>query len=139
MLLVTGSLQVAEAFLHGHQAARRDDVAGDEDTQAELHLIDNSAVHLGEFVPTLFGKGELVLDPLLRDLQQGIVDDIADMLQVGGEGDQLDATVTVLFVELVAAHPCEIELDRLVQCVDVVVEFGKPRDLLPIFGPTACK
>ena len=62
-----------------------------------------------------------VADLLGRKLHQVLVDDVADMLEIGGERDDVDGAPAVLVVELAARETREVELDRLVQLVDVVV------------------
>ena len=55
------------------------------------------------------------------ELHQVLVDDVADMLEVGGEGQDLDVALAVLLAELGARGLDEVELDRLVEPVDRVV------------------
>ena len=69
-----------------------------------------------------FGReGVAVPDLLGRELHQVLVDDVADMLEIGGEGQDLDVALAVLLAELVARGLDEVELDRLVEPVDGVV------------------
>ena len=66
-------------------------------------------------------EGVAVLDLLGGELHQVLVDDVADMLEVGGEGQDLDVALAFLLAELGARGLDQVELDRLVELVDRVV------------------
>ncbi len=72
-------------------------------------------------------KLEPALDLLGREFAQILVDDVADMLEVDGEGDDLHRPLSLALVETAAGQFCDIELDRLVEAVDAVVHL---RDLV---------
>ena len=64
---------------------------------------------------------ELALDLLGGKLGEVLVDDVADVLQVDGKGDDLHGPVALALVEAAARELGHEELDRLVELVDRVV------------------
>jgi len=76
-----------------------------------------------------------VLDLFLGELDQVLVDDVADMLEVGGEGDDLHAAAAAGFAQhLLAAELHQVDLDRLVQLVDHVVALADLARELAVVG-----
>src|SRR3546814_9072896 len=67
-------------------------------------------------------EGGVVLDLLAGQLHQVLVDDVADVLEVGGEREDLHAAGALGGVQLLVVQPGEVELDGLVQAVDDVVD-----------------
>ena len=58
-----------------------------------------------------------------------LVDDVADVLEVDGEGDDLHGAVALALVEAAARQLGHVELDGLVELVDDVVharDFARP-------------
>ena len=58
------------------------------------------------------------LDLLRRKLAQILIDDIANVLEVDGEGHDLHRATAFTIVEAAARELGEIELDRFVQPID---------------------
>ena len=69
-------------------------------------------------------EGVALADLLLGELAQVLVDDVADMLEIGDQGDDLEQAAALLLGQLVARDLDEIELDRLVDGVDPVIGLG---------------
>ena len=114
-------LQIAEPGLFHDQAAGDFDLAGQEDAEAELHMLDHPVMQSGDLGLALSRKAQPVLDLLRRQLHQVLVDDVADMFKVCGEADDLEAAPALLLVQFLAAYRGEKELQLLVQRVDHVV------------------
>ena len=115
------ALEFAEADLLAQQLARHAHVARHEDVQRQRQIVRQPLVHARDLGEALVGEAQIVLDLLGRQLHQVLVDDVADMLEIGGEGQHVDGAPRIGIVELLAADPDDVELDRLVQLVDRVV------------------
>ena len=63
-----------------------------------------------------------------------LVDDVADMLEVDGEGDDLHRPLSLALVETAAGEFGDVELDRLVKAVDAVVHLRDLVDQRPVVG-----
>ena len=107
--------------LAGDQPARHGDVALHEDGERQAQALDGLGVQALDLGETCRREAQAAFDLLGRELHQVAVDDVADMLEIGGEGQDLDAAMALLGLELLLAEPRQIELDRLVQRVDRVV------------------
>src|SRR3954452_16625215 len=59
---------------------------------------------------------------LRRKLEQRLVDDVADVLEVGREQDEVEGAARLLLRERVAGQAREVKLDLLLEAVDRVVE-----------------
>ena len=88
----------------------------------------------GQFLGALGRELEPALDLLGCELAQILVDDIADMLEVDGEGDDLHRPLSLALVEAAAGELCDIELDRLIEAVDAVVHLRDLIDQRPVVG-----
>ena len=71
------------------------------------------------------GEAQAVFLLLGGEPQQALVDDVADVLEVGGELDDLEHAGALLGRELALHQPRQVELDRLLVGVDLVLE--RPR------------
>jgi len=89
MALGGGKLGVAQRGFLGQQLAGLVDVARHEDAERDPKRIHRALVEGGQLLGALGRELEPALDLLGRKLAQILVDDIADMLEVDGEGDDL--------------------------------------------------
>jgi hypothetical protein len=62
-----------------------------------------------------------VLDLALRDVEQQALDDVADMLHVDRELDDVGPAARLVGLECLAADLRQVALDRRIQAVDLVV------------------
>ena len=92
----------ADGDLFGHQAAGKGNVAGGEDVERQPQVLQHPAVEGLEFGGALGRKGLAVLDLLGGEFHQVLVDDVADMLEIRREGQNLDVAPAVLLAEFVA-------------------------------------
>ena len=111
----------AQRRLLSHQAAGQRDVARGEDVQRQPQVLEHAGVESPQLGHALGREGIAVPDLLGGELHQVLVDDVADMLEVRREGQDLDIAPAVLLAEFVARDLDEVELDRLVELVDGVV------------------
>ena len=88
----------------------------------------------GELLRALAGELELALDLLGGKLGEILIDDIADVLQVDGEGDDLHGPVALALVEAAARQLGDVELDGLVELVDHVVHARHLAHQRPVVG-----
>ena len=122
-----GEFGVAQRGLFGQQLARLVDVAGHEDAECDPQQIHRALVEGRKLLGALGRELEAALDLLGRELAQILVDDVADMFEVDGKGNDLHRPLSLALVEAAAGQLGDIELDRLVEAVDAVVH---PRDLV---------
>ena len=90
------ALELAERDLLLEQLAGHADIARDENIEGELQVLHQPRVHVADLPKALGRELQLVTDLLVRQLHQVLVDDVADMLEVGGEGDDVDGAAAVL-------------------------------------------
>src|SRR3546814_14954143 len=74
-----------------------------------------------DFPEAVVGEVQPVLDLLGCQLHQALVNDVADMLEIRGEGHDVAAPAAVFLAERFAADFGEVQLDRLVPAVARVV------------------
>ena len=136
------ALALAEADLLLEQLPGHADVAADEDGERQLDGVEDLAVEGVDVARALFGEAQPVPDLLGGELDQVLVDDVADMLEVGGEGDDLHRPAAFRLAHVLLADLGQVQLDRLVQPVDDVVVLARPgrRDCdRPSRTPSACR
>ena len=122
------ALDRAEPVLLGDELPREVEVAGDEDGQRRGASARRRAGAGPRFRPSRRSENETPLRcRFAARREQAPVDDVADMLEVGGEQDQVEAALRVLLVERLAGEAGEVELDRLLEAVDLVVEAADMR------------
>ena len=71
---------------------------------------------------------------LRRELAQILVDDVADMLEIDGERHDLHGAAALALVERVARELGDVELDRLVEPVDDIVQARHVAGELAVVG-----
>ncbi len=88
-------------------------------------------MQVGDLGDAGVGEGQAVADLAFGDVQQAALDDVADVLHVDRELDDLGPAPGFAGVERLAADLCQVALDRGIQAVDLVVaptqRFGKLR------------
>src|SRR5579883_806054 len=121
--MAVGGLRLgfADRRLLGHQPARKVEVTRGEDVERQAQILQHARMEGPELGHAFGRKGVAVLDLLACQFHQVLVDDIADMLEVGGEGQDLDVAPAFLLAEIRARDLDQVELDRFVQPVDGVV------------------
>ena len=78
---------------------REREVPGDEDGDGEPHLLEDALVQRRDFGPARLRERDAVALALRGKAEQAAVDDVADMLEVGREEDEVEAAARILFVE----------------------------------------
>ena len=121
MPLGAPKLHLAKLLLPRQKLGRGLQFLIDEHGQRKTHRLHQPGMHLLQLPKSFFGELQLLSDLLGGELHQVLVDDVADMLEIGGEGDDVDGPLAVLVVQLAARQPGQIELDRLMQGVDDIV------------------
>src|SRR5215469_12106729 len=89
MALHRGQLGVAQRSLFRQQLARLVGVARHEHAEGDPQRVHRALVEGGELLGALGRELEAALDLLGRKLAQILVDDVAEMLEVDGEGNDL--------------------------------------------------
>jgi hypothetical protein len=97
-----------------------------ENGRCDFEAFEHPLVKGGELGGTLGRKLKLSLDFLGRNLAQVLVDDVARVLQVDREGDDLHGAAALAVIKAAARKLGDVKLDRFVQPIDGVVH---PRDL----------
>ena len=79
-------------------------------------------MHVGDLLQAFLREAEPLLDLLGSDLAQALVQDVADVLEVDGEGQNVRATLGVgLAQPILAADGRQVQLHGVVQVVERVV------------------
>ena len=89
MALGCDALELAELLLLGDEPSAAFRSPPMEDRDGELHVIDQALVHGIDLGQALGGELQPVLDALGPELLEVLVDDVADMLEVDGEAEDL--------------------------------------------------
>ena len=97
-----GALEVAKLFLFRDQPLRTLQIAIDEHVEPELQVGEHARVQVADFLHAGGGKGQVLADLLLRDFNEVLVDDVADVLQVDRKGDDVGPAPAFPFFQRVA-------------------------------------
>src|ERR1017187_6172868 len=72
----------AQRGFFGYQLSRNFDIAGHEDAESQLEVVEDFLMEGLQFCRTFLRENDLALDLLCREFHQILIDDIPDMLQV---------------------------------------------------------
>src|SRR6202047_4258543 len=118
MFFGRGELNIAQKSFFREKLASLIDLACNEDTERDAQGVHRSLVKCRQFVCTFRRKLESALDLFHRQFAQVLVDDIAHVLKIDGEGNDLHRPPSLAFIETSARKFGHIKLDRLVETVD---------------------
>lgn len=96
------ALGIAHRRLVGEELAGEHDVARREDVERQRQRRGDAVVEIADLGQPLRREGIALADLLLGELAQVLVDDVADMLEIGDQGDDLEQAPALLLGELVA-------------------------------------
>src|ERR1700722_483120 len=99
-----------------------------ENTKGKFQVFNNALVKHREFSRSFLRELVLVLDLLAGQLHQILVDDVANMFEVDGEGDYLHGASRIAIIKAFAGHFGDVKFYRFVQSIDDVVharDFGR--------------
>ena len=89
---------------------------------ARCRLSSSALVHVGDLRQAFLREGQPLLDLLGGDLAQALVEDVADVLEIDGEGKDVRAALGIGLAQAVlAADGGQVQLHRVVQLVERVV------------------
>ena len=91
--------------LLGEQPARHRDVARREHVEGKPHVVHHAGMEVADFLQAFGREGVAVLDLLGGQFHQVLVDDVADMLEIGREGDDLDIALAFLVASSRTSRP----------------------------------
>ncbi len=124
-MTVSGTpLGIAHRRLVGEELTGEFEIARREDVERQRQRRGDAVVEIADLGQTLRREGIALADLLLGELAQVLVDDVADMLEIGDQGDDLEQAPALLLGQFVAGDLDQIELDRLVDGVDAVISLG---------------
>ncbi len=129
MPLRHGALEIAEALLLGDQPARRADILEHQHRSGQMQVLEQLAVHLVDLREAVLRQAKVVLDALGGELHQVLVDDVARMFEVDGEGQDIRQPLGLLVVERLVIDRAQIAAHRAVEPVDHVVGAADRLDL----------
>ena len=109
-------------------------IARHEDSDRELQIVDDLLMEFDEIGLALLGKGDAAPDLLGRKVHQILVDDVADVLEIHREGNDLHCAVAVAVIQAVARHSRHVQLDRLIEAVDRIVHAADLGHQLAVIG-----
>ena len=125
MIVGGGLLQIPHAVLLRQQRAGRMQVAHHEHARRQMQIVQQVLMHVRDFLQALRREAQPLLDLLGGDLAQALVQDVADVLEVDREGEDVRAAPGVgLAQALLAADRGQMQLDGVVQRVERVVHGG---------------
>src|SRR4051812_12384793 len=84
-----GAFKIAETLLLRDEPARRADILEHQHGSRELQVLQQLRMHAGDVVETVLGQAQMIFDSFRGKLHQVLVDDVADMLQIDGEGENV--------------------------------------------------
>ena len=96
-----GLLEVPHAVLFRQQGTGRMHIAHHEHARRQVQVVQQTLVHGGDFLQALRREREPLLDLLGGDLAQALVQNVADMFEVDGEGQDVRAALAVCAFEAV--------------------------------------
>ena len=112
MSLGRRQFRIAQLRLFGDQLPRLIDIAGHEYAESDLEAFEDALVERRQFGCALGRKLELAPYFLGRDLAHVLVDDVPDMLQVDGEGNNLHGAPALALIEAAARELGDIVGDQ---------------------------
>ncbi len=118
------ALLQAEALLGPAQAPRAFLVAVEEHRQAQAQVDQQLAVQRGDLGQAVVREGAAARGLLVLHGAEHVLDDVAGLLQVDGQLDDLGPAPAVALAQVLAGHARQVQLDRRVERVDVVVELA---------------
>jgi hypothetical protein len=115
------ALEVAELGFLRDQHLRALEIAVDEDVQRQAQRRHEPRVQLLDLPHARLGERAPLRDLLLLQVVDDVLDDVADVLEVDGEGHDLGPAAALALVQRLAADLRQVQLDRGVQLVHHVV------------------
>src|SRR5258708_12618258 len=92
-----------------------------ENTKGKFQVFNNALVKHREFSRSLLRKLVLVLDLLAGQLHQILIDDVADMFEVDGEGDYLHSASPIPIIKAFTGPFGNVEFYRFFQSIAALV------------------
>ena len=89
MLLGDRTFEIAESLLLGDEPAGGADVLEHQHGSRKLQMLQELPVHTGDVVQAVLRQAQVILDALGGELHQVLVDDVAHMLEIDGEGENV--------------------------------------------------
>ena len=118
-------LEVAEARLLLEQPLRVAHVAVEEHAHAQPQVVEQPRVQLADLGHAGVGEAAALLDLLVLDVLQDALDDVADLLHVDREADDVGPAPALLLAQRLARDLGQVVLDRRIELVDGVVELAQ--------------
>src|ERR1700739_3057970 len=121
MAVRIAELEIAQLRLLLDQRARNPHVLIEEHTESKLQVLDDALVEGLTLACALGWVLVLALDLLVCEFHQILIDDVADVFEVDGKGDDFGGAAAIAIVQAAAGNLGNIEFDHLVQSIDDVV------------------
>ena len=96
------AFEIAEPLLLGQQTFGATQIVVEKHGQTQLQIADEPRLQVVQFAQPFFGKRQTVSDLLFLDVADDPLDDVARMLQVDGQRNDVGPAAAVGFVELFA-------------------------------------
>nr|GFD27584.1 hypothetical protein [Tanacetum cinerariifolium] len=110
-----------EATFFAQQLARAFRVAAEKYREAQAQVGHQLLVQPGKFFQSDVGKRTALGSLLLLNLTQHTLDQSAGQFQIDRQFDDFGPTAVVLIAEVFPGHLRQIQLDRVVQHLDVII------------------
>jgi hypothetical protein len=134
MIVRVAQFQRTELILAGEQLLRAFQVAVEKHTQPKLQVSQQSRMQIFDFGHPRNRKMQVVPDLLVRHVDQDALDDVARVLHVDRELDDVGPAFAFPFVQRLAADLGQVQFDRRIKIVDHVVHLAQPFRELQVIG-----
>ena len=118
-------LEVAEVRLLLEQPLGVAHVAVEEHAHRQAQVGEQPLVQVDDLAHAGLGEAARLLHQLVLDVLQDALDDVADLLHVDRERDDVGPAAALLLRERLARDLRQVELDRRIELVDRVVELAQ--------------
>ena len=120
-------LEVAKVRLLLEQALGVAHVAVEEHAHRQAQVGEQPLVQVDDLGHAGLGEAAVLLDLLVLDVLEHALDDVADLLHVDRERDDVGPAPALLLRQRLARDLRQVELDRRIELVDGVVELRAAR------------
>ena len=119
------ALEIAKANFLLKQPLGVTHVAVEKHAHAKPQIIDQPCVQFADLRHACVGKMPSLLDLLVFDVLDHALDNVADLLHVDGEADDIRPAPAFFFAERLARDFRQVVLDRGIEIVDGVIKFAQ--------------
>ena len=129
-----GALQIAEASFFFQQLLCVAHVAVEEHAHCQAQVGHQAGVQFVDLFHASFGELAAFLDLLVLNVDEHALDDVANLLHVDGEADDVSPPAAFALVQSLARNLRHVVLDGRVQLIHLIIEFAQVFGQLLVVG-----